>query len=221
MGPRLLVGGIIGSIIAVCLLAWYAGRKRRKELAAVAETLNFSFSEDPGVFLLPLLADFELGGHGHGKKGRNVMTGKSGDIDVTIFDFQYTTGSGKNSHTYLQTVGVFTSSALNLPTFALRPEHIFHKIGGVFGYQDIDFDRHPEFSKKYLLRADDEEACRAVFTGPVLRYFEGQKHIHTEGKGHTLLFYRQSKKVRPSDIPAFLQDGFGVFSLFKNPAPDN
>jgi len=41
---------------------------------------------------------------------------------------------------------------LKLPFFELKPENTFHKIGQVFGYQDIDFEAFPNFSKGYLLR---------------------------------------------------------------------
>jgi hypothetical protein len=58
----------------------------------------------------------------------------------------------------------FQSSLLSLPEFELRSENMFHKIGKAFGCQDINFESHPEFSKRYLLRGADEEAVRTFFT---------------------------------------------------------
>jgi hypothetical protein len=215
MSPGAIAGGIIGIVVLLFLVGYYANKRRREGMAALAESLGFTFSREPGVFVLPAVADFELGSHGDSKKGRNAMTGRNGDIDVTIFDYQYSTGSGKNRSTHVQTVGMFKSESLQLPKFVVRPEHVFHKIGSVFGYQDIDFDRYPEFSKKYLLRSEDEDTCRALFTDEVLRYFEGQKRVSVEGNGKTILFYRPSRTVKVKDIQQFLQDGFGVFALFR------
>ncbi|MEC9473853.1 MAG: hypothetical protein VX584_04130, partial [Actinomycetota bacterium] len=64
---------------------------------------------------------------------------------------------------------------LQLPTFVIRPENLFHKIGSTFGYQDIDFDAHPTFSKRYLLRGPDEEAIRNTFTDEFLSSYERHK----------------------------------------------
>ena len=60
---------------------------------------------------------------------------------------------------------------------------MFHKIGQVLGYQDIDFESHPMFSQRYLVRAYDKEGVRRVFSDHVLSYFEQQQGVSTEGDG--------------------------------------
>ena len=64
------------------------------------------------------------------------------------FDYRYTTGSGKNSHTYRQTVVFFRSPEVDLPQFELKPQSFLHGIGKLFGYQDIDFAFPSEVLKK-------------------------------------------------------------------------
>jgi len=96
----------------------------------------------------------------------------------------------------LQRRGFRTVSGLvRLPSFILRPENLFHKIGESFGYRDIDFDSHPVFSKQYLLRAADEQACRGLFTKGILDHYDQRAGLSTEGDGDSLLFYRASKRV--------------------------
>lgn len=218
MAVVLIIGGIIAVVAIALIVAWHLEKKRTEALQAVAASLKLAFSKKASDSFVPSLSQFHLFSQGRSKKASNVMNGRANEIDVSIFDYQYTTGGGKSSHTWRQTVVLFRSSMLHLPRFTLRPERLFHKIGSAFGYQDIDFDSHPTFSKQYLLRAADEQACRDVFTDGVLGYYDQRKGLSTEGDGDTLLFYRESKKVPPADIRSFLEEGFGVFSLFKTEA---
>ena len=143
------------------------------------------------------------------------MSGKLDGADVMVFGYTYTVGGGKSSSTYRQTVLCFHSSKLTLPTFELCPEHLLHKIAGVFGYQDIDISSYPDFSKSYLLRWNDETSIRKVFSPMVISHFEKNKGLSVEANGDTLIFYRQSKRVRPAEIKDFLGEGRAVFGLFR------
>ena len=143
------------------------------------------------------------------------MSGLADEIEITIFDYRYTTGAGKHQHTQKQTVVLLKSAVLDVPPFSLKPQHVLHNIGKAFGYQDIDFDSHPAFSRKYLLRSTDELAIREVFTPDILEYYESRPGLSTEAEGDRLLFFRASKKVKPEDLPSFLKDGFHIYTLFK------
>ena len=84
----------------------------------------------------------------------------------------------------------------------------------MFGYQDIDFESFPVFSKKYLLRGSDEVKIRALFTPEVIRFFEKNQNIHIEGQGNTLIFYKPSKRCKTDEIKAFYQKGKIALSNF-------
>jgi len=211
----LIIGGIVAVAAAAIVVALYYAKKRTEALQAIAPSLGLSFSEKADTSFQPSLNHFHLFSRGHSKKVKNVMNGSVKEIDITIFDYRYTTGSGKNSRTRSQTVILFRSDLLQLPPFALRPENLFHKIGKTFGYQDINWDSHPTFSEKYLLRSTDEQACRDLFNDDILEYYDQHQGLSTEGGGDSFLFYRASKKVSPVDIQSFLEDGIHVYSLFQ------
>lgn len=215
MVPALIIGAIVLLLAIIIGACWYVEKKRTEALQAVADSLGFSFSRKGDRALPASLHGFHLFSQGHGRKMSNVLHGSANEIDVTIFDYRYTTGGGKNSHTWRQTVMLFESGKLCLPDFTLRPENLFHRIGGVFGYQDIDFDTHPTFSKQYLLRGSDEEAVRGLFHDDVLAHYAQHKGLSTEGAGGDLIFYRASRRVSPNDIRSFMEEGFGIFSLLK------
>lgn len=71
------------------------------------------------------------------------------------------------------------------------------------------------FSKRYILRGDNEEAIRSFFNAGVLEYYEQHLGLSSEGDGVKLIYYRTSKRVSPDKIQAFLQEGYDVFNLFK------
>jgi hypothetical protein len=207
----LLIAGL------VVVFVYVHEQKRTGELAEVSREIGFPFFPAGDDSLLADLGHFTLFTRGRRQKIRNMMHGENSDVELAIFDYRYTTGGGKNSHTHQQSVIYFRSPVLALPHFAVRPEHLFHKIGGAFGYQDIDFDRHPRFSAKYLLRGDDEAAVRALFTPDVLAFFEAEEKICVEGGGDQLIFYRRGVRAKPSGVHAFMEEGLKVFDVLRSP----
>ena len=210
----IVVGVIVVGVIAILISRYYA-QKRTEELQAVADSMGLSFSAKADDSFMSAVRHFHLFSQGRSKQALNVMSGSANDIDVAVFDYQYTTGGGKSSHTWKQTVVLLRSEMLALPNFTLRPENLFHKIGGALGYQDIDFDTHPTFSREYLLRSKDEQECRETFTVDVLGYYDQRPGLSTEGDGDSLLFFRGSKIVRPDDVPVFLKEGLRVLGLLQ------
>jgi hypothetical protein len=218
MSPLILVPAVIligiSLAIAIGFVSLRLEKKRTDAMEQAAREMGLSFyPKDDGSTLSSLL-QFHLFSQGHAKKITSVMHGEVSDMEVRIFDYTYTTGSGKNAHTSRQTVICFRSPKLDLPSFSLRPENLFHKIGSLFGYQDIDFDTHPVFSKHYLLRGSDEEAIRDAFDEDVLAFYEEQDGFCTEGSGPTLIFYRAAQRAKPENIRAFMEKGFKVAGLF-------
>ncbi len=215
MEIALIIIGILTVVGLIIFAAWLYEKKRSEALQRIADALNFSFERKGDELLLAIHNNFDLFSKGRSKKISNVMHGSSGDMDITIMDYKYTVGSGKNSTTYSQTLIVVQSKYLQLPSFTLSPENIFHKIGGIFGYKDIDFNSHPKFSKQYLLRGDDEEAIRNTFNDELLEFYEKNKALNTESDYDKFIYYRAAKRLGPKDIQAFLQEGINLYGLFK------
>jgi hypothetical protein len=210
----LALAAIVVVMVAVLAVQHHREQERRERLRSAARDLGFSFSLESDPRLPKSLGHFHLFSQGRSKRISNVMSKAMADIDVTIFDYKYTTGSGKHSDTRNQTVVLFESERLQLPSFALRPEHLFHKLAGAMGYQDIDFDAFPEFSQTYLLQGYDEERIRSLFTDEVLSYYARHTDLCTEGDEQQLLYYRARKRVDPEWIGSFVEEGLDVLALF-------
>jgi hypothetical protein len=180
--------------------------RRTERLRAVAESMHLTFSENDNSLLAERISHFHLFSYGHSQRIRNVIRGRVGDVGVTVFDYRYTVGSDRPTRKK-QTVILFESGDMRLPAFSLRPEDVFHKVGQVFGYQDIDFDSHPTFSEVYLLRSDRESEVRDLFTPEVLSYFETQQFVSMEAAGGQLIFYEANRRLAPEQVPGFIREG--------------
>ena len=202
-----LVVIVAGSVI---YFAFAYEKKRRAALAQVALTLGFTYLDKVPPEALAGFGNFPLFRHGHSKSGRSMMEGKTGDAQVTLLDYQYTVGGGKNSHTYRQTVAIYRAAPTGLPEFTLAPEHVWHRIGALFGYQDIDFEASQEFSKHYLLRGPDEAAIRAAFGAESLGFFAQNLGWSVESFGGALAVYRAAKRCKPEEIQPFAAETANV-----------
>src|SRR5437588_4105201 len=79
---------------------------------------------------------------------------------------------GRGAQTWQQTVFAF-SHDLSLPAFDLKPENFMDRLRDAFNHKDIDFDSHPEFSRRYFLRSPRQERTKELFTPELLTYLEG------------------------------------------------
>ena len=202
-----VVVALVGGLIYVIQMM----QKRRTEAMQLAcQAMGFAFEEKGDLDRLRGFGDLPLFDRGHSKYARNVMTGRTADREVLLFDYRYTTGGGKSSHTWAQTVALFPNGAAGLPDLDLAPENFLHKIGQAFGYQDIDFDHSPDFSDHYLLRGNDEMAIRTAFTADALSFLGQQHGWHVEIRAGHVAVYRSGRECKPPEAPAYLADTLRV-----------
>ena len=214
--PGIIILFIFVVIVLVVFSIVYAIRqekKRREALGAFAESNGFTYAEkvdSPDDVGLP---DIELFGRGRRRRWTNVMAGEVQGTAVRVLDYRYTTGSGKNSSTTQQTVVAVEAGGAGgagLPNFTLAREHFFHKIGQAFGYQDIDFDEFPEFSKKYLLRGADEAAIRGLFNARLIDAYVSGEANNAEVRDGWLFIYQQGRRVKPELIQKRIESAFSL-----------
>lgn len=204
---------IVLAIVGVALSIYFE-RQRTKKLEAIAADLNLEFYKNGNGQVMGLVHDFQLFSRGRNRRVRNLIQGQVEEAFVAVFDYLYTTGSGKNSHTHSQTVILLRSDRLQMPKFSLYPENLFHKMGDFLGYHDIDFTSYPEFSSRYLLRGEDEASIRKAFHSEAIAFYEDSRGLCTEASDSRLIFYRASAKVPLEEMHSFLSVGLKVLRLF-------
>lgn len=207
-----LIVAVLVLMFLFFLFSRHLENKRSKALQQTASSLGFSFEENPTYDYEAL--DLILFHTGRPEKLYNLMRGKKGFLPLEIFDYNYTVGAGKHSLTYRQTV-VLATLDKNLPEFTLGPEGFFHKVGELLGYNDIDFDQHPTFSKSYLLRGDDETTIRTLFTPKVISYIEKIPYaITVEAFENKIAYYSATVRIKPKKMTEFIEEASHLFSLF-------
>ena len=237
-------GSVLFGLAMLCVpIVFFRERAHRRsqssKLADLAQQMGWSFS-DEDEDLLSNLWGFELSKETYWRVGREIADvldpgpgrlASGQEYEVRMFRFWqdqpgYSHGTGKLQRKFFpqsgrlpaQTVIWFRSPQLSLPGFIMSPEHVFNKIGSVFGYQDIDFESNriaADFSKTYLLRGGDEDAIRSLFKDNVLDFFathSGKPVL--EGQGDRLILYTPMQLIRPENIAVFLEEGLEVFRLF-------
>ena len=214
----LIFVGFVGLIVFLIIYSHKKEKERTLAMQQAAASMGWQFAPTADMNMIPHTNYFNLFNQGHSKSIRNMIYGQMNGVKTAIFDYRYTVGHGKHSHTYNQTIVYFETPKLQLPMFTLSPEGFMHKFISALGYQDIDFAQRPEFSKRYLLRGPDEGAIRQTFQDNVLAFYEANQGLHTEGGGNQLFVYRLSYRVPPHEATRFVQWGEGaVLNLFRRP----
>jgi hypothetical protein len=206
----LIVGGIIWSIVAE--------KKRREALMETADQMGLTFFKEGDPDLLSQLSSFKLFSQGRARKMKNLIQGDSGEVKIAIFDYQYTTGSGKQTKTTQQSVALINSIDLICPDFRIRPEGLLDKIGGAMGFQNIDFETHPKFSGLFVLQGSSEEEIRKYFTPNLIEFFEQKPGISVQANSGTMFFFRPGKRIKPAELKDLLAQAYEVFGVMVDQA---
>lgn len=201
----------IAAVLLVVFIVVVSRRRERERTEALrreAETAGLRFEPKAEVGAVTSLGDVQLFSRGHSKRVKNLMTGELDEQRVAVFDYQYTTGSGKNQHTSAQTVILLPAAKPSLPDLQMAPENPLYKIAEVFGYQDIDIDSSPEFSRRYILRGRDEAAIRAALYPGATSYFGEHEGWTVEVKSGTVAIYRANHRAKAEDLRTFIAEAF-------------
>jgi hypothetical protein len=128
----------------------------------------------------------------------NLITGTVNNIQVSIFDFAYYTGTDEihrrsNKQVHFQTIVMLDFPQINLPQFLLKPESgkIMQAVNNALGNRsgEINFQNYPAFSQNYLLRSNDEQRTRQLFNDQVISFYESNAVLTTEGGANRMIFY--------------------------------
>ncbi|MEO0538666.1 MAG: hypothetical protein AAF215_33005 [Cyanobacteria bacterium P01_A01_bin.123] len=230
-------GWMITIVLAIfgvfALIGAYRSRQRTKAIKAIADQLGFSVIGNDNLKIppwawhllgnnnlkIPALAwHLDLFSKGRSRRVQNLIQGQQRNVQVSIFDYAYRVGSGKRANAHRQTVVLLNDPDIILPRFVLMPETIFHRLGGLFGYADIDFNDYPEFSRRYLLRGEEETEIRRLFNDRVIPFYQNRPGVNTEGSGNFMVYYYFHRLCPPQEWRAFLQEAMDAYALFKDAA---
>ncbi|MDQ7779076.1 MAG: hypothetical protein RDV41_05140 [Planctomycetota bacterium] len=202
MEPVIIIGifvAFFGLVIFGIVMSIRAERKRTEALSALAGSLGFEFNAEGFAQGAATFGHLEFFNRGHSRRSKNMLSvNKDGNM-VRLFDYRYTTGSGKNQSTHVSSVCTVEIQR-ELPGITARPEHFFDKIAAAIGWDDIDFEESPEFSKKFCVKSADKEFARKFFNKPMMDLLLRTGNVYLEAGGKALLIHF-GKKLKVEDFP--------------------
>jgi len=234
-----VAAGVTILAIAFSLLSYYLNKRRSNSIAKIAQDMGFGYEEnaaaDMGFLNIigkltgnsenykpieEFLPDSELFKWGSSRSVGNLIYGKIYGREVKAFDYCYTTSSGRNSYQHCLTVIVSRLHG-NAPSFVLGPEGISEKFEDFIMKKDIDFENHPEFSKKYYLKGEDKDAVKKVFGPELIRQIESMpKKIALQSDGKLVAFLMPGKKAKPEEWRDLIEEASKIFDLVDPPKKD-
>ena len=209
MEPLVFFLVIIG-IIAIAIFAFMASLKRRKEWQDFANRHGLSFLRYDSVGLPQRYSNYSLFQQGHSKKGYNLCMGNEKDLNICSFDYQYTTGSGKNQQTHY-TTGLMVESPLSYKPLYIRPENFLDKIGAAIGFDDIDFES-AEFSKRFYVKCTDKKFAYDIIHARMMEFLLGTRGLVIEARYRSVLFHRD-RRISIPEMEILLLESHKFFDL--------
>ncbi len=194
-------------------------KQRTEKFKQAADDLGLSFFPKGKRSFRDQLKHLQLFSNNSFERIKNLSHGEINNVEIAVFDYKHGTrrvGRGSDQTDRKESIIFFRSSDLNLPNFALSEAfQIFQQFVGVIGYEDINFESHPTFSKKYLLNCNNESALRQLFNDELISFLEGKNGINVEGCEDQLIFYRSEEPIKPEEVRQFMQEGFEIFKQFR------
>lgn len=184
-GPWPIVIGI-GIVVVIAAIASVFEARRRKALGAFARRIGFSFNPGGAVPFDHDFAGYTPFGQGSSRRASNVITGTRDGVRFRMFDYRYTTGSGKNRRTHHYGI-IAAGVRLTFPRMTMRPEGMFDKIASLAGFDDLNFESEA-FSRRYHVKCEDRKRCYDLVHPQMMEYLLSVPAVHWQfGPGLILL----------------------------------
>ncbi len=143
------------------------------------------------------------------KGKKNVMRGSyQNGYKWEAADIIFDEGLLLSSEVFMTTVQIIHLPS-TITTFILEKEgvldKIFDRVKALSGFKDIDFELYTNFSKRFLLKGENEEEVRAFFRPELIEFLEEQETYHIECNGNALMIFGNMKIAKPEEFHKMLR----------------
>jgi hypothetical protein len=194
----------LGLLVAgIGYLAWRAHKAYLAAMHALAAELGLTFDPRPDYDHDEEYAQFAIFRRGHSRCAHNTFRG-----DLELFgrtcaiccgDFKYEVDDGDNKGT---TTHRFSYLVVHppwpSPSLLVRPEGLFDKIKGAFGFDDIDFES-VEFSRKFFVQSNDKRFAYDVLHPRMMEFLLAERPPMLDIEAGALCLSDGSRVWRPDD----------------------
>lgn len=206
----LIIFGFIALFIIIAVYGYISSKKRRQAMMALATRLGLNFYPDKDRDMARHYRFLDKLRTGRDRYAFNILTGGYHDHNVTIFDYHYKTGSGKDTHHHYLSFFLL-NLPVSFPELVIVREGLLSKIGQALGYDDIDFESH-EFSRKFCVRSKDKKFAYDVCNAQMIEYLLSNDDLSIEIEDN-ILAISFNRRLSPEDIEPNLNRLIEVRSL--------
>ncbi len=208
--PLVLLG-----VVALIVGSYYLKKKRREALAAMANQLGLSYSQEDTAGCLSL--PFALLQRGDGRGTENVLSGAWQEMPIREFDYWYyeesTDSKGHTSRTTFRFSCVVTEVEAGLSPLTLNRENLFTRLADSLGLADMEFELD-EFNRAFTVKCKDRKFANDFIDQRMMHWLLGTDRAFAfETSGPWLLAYSKRRK------PAELVPLFGTLRQFRDGIP--
>ncbi|MCF7559545.1 SulP family inorganic anion transporter [Sabulilitoribacter multivorans] len=128
------------------------------------------------------------------------------DDDIKLFDIEFSEGEFIAKEVIHSTM-LHIDLNYGIPQFTLDREGFLEKVYALAGYKDIPIENHVDFSKRFYLLGENEEAILEFFNDEVTRFFESNPYYHVESNGNALLVFGKERLASIKEVKALFDFG--------------
>jgi len=209
MQPLIIIG-FVALFIVIGVFGYISSMKRRQAMMALATRLGLNFYPGKDRDMARRYRFLDKLRAGRDRYAFNTLSGGYQDNDVTVFDYHYKTGSGKDTHHHYLSFFLLKMPVI-FPELVIVREGLLSKIGQALGYDDIDFESH-EFSRKFCVRSKDKKFAYDVCNALMIEYLLSNDDLSIEIENN-ILAISFNRRLSPERIEPNLNRLIAVRSL--------
>jgi len=134
---------------------------------------------------------------------------------TTIFDVEFSEGEFIAKEV-IRTTMMHIQVDVDIPQFTLDKEGFLERIYAFAGFKDIPIAEHSDFSSRFYLLGEDEEAIRRFFKADLIHFFESNPYYHIESNGNSLLLFGRERLASLKELKAMLDFGGRLKEVVQN-----
>jgi hypothetical protein len=172
----------VAAIAAILWLVWRAEQKRTAALRAFVTAHGLTYTERDDRQCAREGSPFGIGDTRratHVVNGRDTLSGSPVTRDFVAFDYSYVTTSSNGKST-TRTTHHYAVLVVRLPTWLptvqVTEENVFHRIGGLLGFEDITLESE-DFNRRFRVTADDRKLAYDVLPARTMEALMGRKDV--------------------------------------------
>jgi hypothetical protein len=159
---------IILAIGAVAFYSWQEEKKRKEVLRSWVREKGWVLGTTKITSMHKDFPGLQVFQKGHSRSAKNFISGEFHGRPVTLVDYRYVVGHGKNRTTHNRGMVILKCDFPTIPMF-IRRENPMDRVGEFFGSDDIDFESS-EFSRKFFVKSNDRKWAYDVIHTRTMEY---------------------------------------------------